>query len=114
MMSKSTPGSTTGGGLTATSVPSFTPKQTACSTINASAIQPKVKQEDCASLSLKAYDTHHASAVETLTTKFDLVTATGNEDNDKKLSSTYTINMTLQQFRRRIKLFGMLRVFILI
>ena len=106
-MSTSTPGSTTGGGSpktggrsTSTSVPSFTPKQTACSTINAGAIRPKIKQEDHESLLSKAYDTYHASDVKTLTTTFNLVTATSNEDNDKELSSTYKINMTLQQFQR--------------
>ena len=82
---------------TPSSVPSFTPKSSAHTSADAGAIRPKIKQTDRAALQSKAYDAHQALAVEALTTKFDLMTTTNGDNNDEKLSSTYTINITLQQ-----------------
>ena len=104
-------GSTT---TTPSTVPSFTPKSSARTRIDAGAIRPKIKQTDRSALSSKAYDAHQSLAVETLTTKFDLMTTTSGDNNDEKLSSTYTINMTLQQFQRKLRLYDMYRVFLLV
>ena len=107
-----TPSTTPTGGTTPTSVPSFTPRSTQRSNTAAAAIRPRVKQEDRSSLSTKAYDTLQASAVESLSSKFDLMSSA--ENNDEKLTGTYTLNMVLQQFIRKLKIYDLQRAFILI
>ena len=104
---------TTPGGTTPTSVPSFTPRTSQRSNTAAATIRQRVKQEDCASLSTKAYDPLQSAAVESLTSKFDLM-STNAENNDEKLTGTYTLNMVLQQLIRKSKIYDLQRAFILI
>ena len=63
-------------GTTPSSVPTFKPRSTKQTSIEAAKIHPQVKQTDCASLSSKAYDALHESATEGLATKFQSMTST--------------------------------------
>ena len=105
--------STTSGGTIPTSVPSFTPRASQRSDIAAAAIRPRVKQTDYASLSTKAYDALQSSAVKSLTSKFNLMSPNA-ENNDEKLTGTYTLNMVLQQLNCKLKIYDLQRKFILI
>ena len=105
--------STTSGGTIPTSVPSFTPRASQRSDNAAAAIRPHLKQTDRASLSTKAYDALQSSAVKSLTSKFDLMSPSA-ENNDEKLTGTYTLNMVLQQLNCKLKIYNLQRAFILI
>ena len=66
-------------------------------------VRPRVKQDDRAALSKKEKDALQASETESLLNKFDLMTVTSADNHDEKLTGTYTVNMTLQEFFCRLK-----------
>ena len=99
-------------GTTPSSVPTFKPRSTKRTLLEAAKIRPCVKQADRVSLSSKAYDALHESATEGLSTKFQLMTSTKN--NDEKLVGTYTLNIILKYFIHKLKIFDLQNAFTLI
>ena len=87
------------------SVPSFKPQSKERTLTKAAKIRPQDNQADCSSLSTKAYDRLHKSAIEGLLTKFQLVMSTKN--NDEKLIGTYTLNIIIKYFIRKLKTFDL-------
>ena len=61
---------------TPSSVPSFKPRSAEQTLTEAAKICPRVKQTDRSSLSTKAYNALNESAIEGLSTKFQLMTST--------------------------------------
>ena len=61
---------------------------------------------------MKAYDSLQAAAVKGLMSKFDLMSSV--ENTVENLTGTYTLNMILQHFISKLKVYDLQRAFILI
>ena len=84
---------------TPSTVPSFTPQVTTARAMTAvSNVHPRIKQDERNTLSKKEKDALQTSATETLSNKFNLMTVTLADNHNEKLTSTYKVNMTLQEF----------------
>ena len=97
---------------TPSSVPSFKPQSKERTLTKAAKNPHRVNQADRPSLSTKAYNVLHESEIEGLSTKFQLVTSTKN--NDEQLIGTYTLNIIIKDFICKLKTFDLQNAFTLI